>query len=60
MDQNTILSIVALTISVGGTIIGLINHKRIISKCCGKKADLSLDINDTRLDVSKSPSNISV
>ena len=60
MDQNTVLSIVALVISIGGTIIGIVNHKRIVSKCYGRKADLSLDINDTRLEVPKSPPNISV
>ena len=52
MDANTnsILSVIALVVSVGGTIIGIINHKRIVSKCCGRKADLSLDIQDTRVD----------
>jgi hypothetical protein len=52
MDANTnsILSVIALVFSVGGTIIGIINHKRIVSKCCGRKADLSLDIQDTRVD----------
>ena len=57
---NTVLSIVALIVSIGGTIIGIINHKRIVSSCCGRKADLSLDINDTRLDVSKSSPNTRV
>jgi len=49
-STNNILSIIALIVSVGGTIIGIINHKRIVSKCCGRKADLSLDIQDTRVD----------
>jgi hypothetical protein len=53
--QNTILAGIALAISVGGTIIGIINHKRIVSKCCGRKADLSIDIQDTRTEP-KSPS----
>ena len=52
MDANTnsVLSVIALVVSVGGTIIGIINHKRIVSKCCGRKADLSLDIQDTRVE----------
>ena len=48
-NTNTILSVVALVVSVGGIVIGIINHKRITSKCCGRKADLSLDIQDTRV-----------
>lgn len=55
METNTIISYLALAISIGGTLIGIINHKRIVSKCCGRKADLSLDIQDTRIDAPKSP-----
>ena len=46
--QNTILAGISLAISVGGMILGIINHKRIVSKCCGRQADVSLDIQDTR------------
>ena len=52
--QNTILAGIALAISVGGTILGIINHKGIVSNCCGRKADISLDIQDTRV-AAKSP-----
>ena len=52
---NTILSILAIVISVGGTAIGIINHKAIVSRCCGRKVELSLDINDTRQPAPKSP-----
>jgi hypothetical protein len=47
MDSNSILSWVAIVISVGSVIIGVINHKRITSSCCGKKAEISLDISNT-------------
>jgi hypothetical protein len=47
MDSNVILSWVAIVISVGSVIIGVINHKRIVSSCCGKKAEISFDINNT-------------
>ncbi len=49
MDSNTsgILGIIALIISIGGSIITLINHKRIKSSCCGKSAEASLDIENT-------------
>lgn len=44
MDQGEILGLVAIIISVGGTILGVINHKKIRSKCCGKELSASLDI----------------
>jgi hypothetical protein len=47
MDQTEILSTIALIISVGGTILAVINHKRIRSNCCGKKAEVSLEIDTT-------------
>jgi hypothetical protein len=45
--QNIILSWIAIVISVGSIIIGIINHKKITSSCCGKKAEMSLDISST-------------
>jgi hypothetical protein len=47
MDQNNILSIVALVIAVGGTVVGIFNHKRVVSTCCGRKLEASIDINQT-------------
>ena len=49
MDTQTgqLLSILAMVISAGGIMIGVINHKRIRSSCCGKKAEASLDIENT-------------
>ena len=43
-------SIVALTgmiISIATTVIAVVNHKRIRSKCCGKDVSASLDIENT-------------
>jgi hypothetical protein len=54
-STNSVLTILALVISVGGTILGIVNHKRIVSRCCGRKADMSLDIQDTRQEAPKSP-----
>jgi len=31
-------------------VIGVINKKRIISSCCGKKAEMSLDIQNINSD----------
>jgi len=38
---------IALLISMGAMIIGVINHKRIRSTCCGREATVSLDIGPT-------------
>lgn len=47
MDSSSILGIVAIVISVGTTVIGIINHKKIRSKCCGREISASLDIEPT-------------
>jgi hypothetical protein len=38
---------VALAVSVGTAVVGVVNHKRIRSNCCGKKTEASLDIENT-------------
>lgn len=48
MDTNNILSIVAIVISVSGVILGVINHKKITSRCNDKKLTISLDVDDTK------------
>ena len=49
MDGLTsdILSVVAIIVSVVGTVIGVVNHKRIRSKCCGRQVEASIDIENT-------------
>ena len=47
MDSNSILSIVAIVVSVLGSIVAVINHKRVRSNCCGRVITTSLDIEDT-------------
>lgn len=44
MDNN-VLSIVAVIISVISMIVGIINHKKIKSKCFGR------DLGETSLDI---------
>jgi hypothetical protein len=34
-------------LSLGAVVLGIINHKRIRSNCCGKEASVSLDIENT-------------
>ena len=38
---------VSLALSLGAVVLGVINHKRIRSSCCGKEASVSLDIEAT-------------
>jgi hypothetical protein len=47
MDDNYILSIVAIVLSVVSAIIGVINHKRLRSQCNGKELVVALDIENT-------------
>jgi hypothetical protein len=49
MDQTSsnIVAFVSIALSVGTAIIGVINHKRIRSNCCGKNGELSFDIENT-------------
>lgn len=44
MDNTSILSVLAIVISVGTTVVGIINHKKIRSKCCGRELSASVDI----------------
>ena len=49
MDNKTsdILSVAAIIVSVIGSVVGVINHKRIRSKCCGRNLEASVDIENT-------------
>ena len=47
MDTNAIMGYVSFAISVGSLILGIINHRRIRSNCCGREAFVSLDIDKT-------------
>ena len=49
MDTNVLAGggVGASIILIIGIIYKLINHKKLVSKCCGRSVDLSLDIGDT-------------
>jgi len=47
MDTSSIISYVAIGVSVATSIFGIINHKRIRSSCCGSLGEISLDIENT-------------
>jgi len=51
MDQNTILSTLAIIVSVLGVVIGIINHKQVKSRCCKREASFSLDITSTTPEI---------
>jgi hypothetical protein len=42
-QQTAILSIVSISLSVFGTVFGLLNGHRISSSCCGRKSSLSVE-----------------
>ena len=45
--DSSILSMIAIAVSVLTAVISAINHKRIRSNCCGKIAEASIDIENT-------------
>jgi hypothetical protein len=51
------LGMSALIVSIVGTVIAAINHKKIRSNCCGRKVEMSIDIQDTTNSPSVRPIN---
>jgi hypothetical protein len=47
MDNNGILSVIAIVVSIAGAIVTAINHTRVRSACCGRSIEVSLDIEKT-------------
>lgn len=49
MDSTTssALAIGSLIVSLGGSFLAIVNHRRIRSNCCGAKTEVSLDIENT-------------
>lgn len=47
IDGTAILAIVSVVVSVGGSILAICNHTRVRSVCCGRKLDVSLDVERT-------------
>ena len=52
--DSSVAAYVSLAISTAAVILGIINHKRIRSSCCGKEASVSLDIEATTPPTQKS------
>ena len=47
MSAEAITSYVAIAMSVGTAVIGIVNHKRVRSVCCNRRLEVSLDIEAT-------------
>lgn len=48
MDEaSQVGGVLGIIITVIGVIYGAINHKRLRSTCCGRKVDISVDIDST-------------
>lgn len=52
--MDSLAAYLSLAISIGAVVLGIINHKRIRSSCCGKQASVSLDIEATTPPIQKS------
>ena len=63
MDSSGIIAIVSIVISVCGSVLAIMNHKRIRSNCCGKELVTSIDVENTtppKLEVPEEALKISV
>lgn len=47
MDTNSTLSTIAVVVSVAGALFTAVNHTRMRSACCGKKVEVSFDVDKT-------------
>ena len=47
MDSSGIIAIISLVVATGGSVLAVINHTRIRSMCCGRKLEMSLDVDKT-------------
>ena len=52
--EASAVSYTAIAVSTLTMIVGVVNHKRLRSTCCGNRAEVSLDIEDTTPPVPKS------
>jgi len=47
-DTTSILAVIGVVISVGGALLAVINHTRVKSVCCGKKLEVTFDVDKTQ------------
>jgi len=53
--MDSVAAYVSIALSIGAIVLGVINHKRIRSSCCGKEASVSLDIENTYPTTTRAP-----
>jgi len=46
-DPNVIINYITLGLSIASIILGIINHRRIRSNCCGRIGEVAIDIDNT-------------
>lgn len=46
-DTTSILAYIGAGLGVSSTVLGIVNHRRIRSNCCGIKTEVSLDVEAT-------------
>ena len=46
-DDTGIIAIVGLIVSIGGSVLAVVNHRRLRSNCCGLPLVMSVDVETT-------------
>ena len=59
MDASSLVGVVggyvAMALTIAASIYAAINHKRIRSNCCGKRGEISLDVDTMPANSAPSP-----
>ena len=46
-DTTSILAYIGAGMGIASTVLGIVNHRRVRSTCCGHKTEVSLDVEAT-------------
>lgn len=44
---GTVGGYLTIVLTVGGVIFAMVNHKRLRSNCCGRRVEISFDVENT-------------
>jgi hypothetical protein len=55
MDLNNVVGYISLVISIGSLVLGIVNHRRIRSNCCGRVGIVSIDVEQSTPIIEKKP-----
>lgn len=53
-DTTSILAYIGAAMGIASTVLGIVNHRRVRSNCCGIKTEVSLDVESTTPEGKKS------